>query len=414
MHAAESGIRRRASAGPECTSRTVAAVSVTEVHDDEAMLGLALDLLDARQGRGGPPPVPPPLPVERAAAAGFRTGLSAAIGAWSHDTRVELPISWAPWLVDQRSAVAARHARFTVARGEVLRALDAAGVAAVPVKGAVFSAGAWPTPDARPMADLDLLVAPEARRAARRALLAAGLPLVATAGWEDTYLAWPGDEPLRRDGESPGHPGKVEVHPGWVERLHDYLVDDGALVTGRARAGDLAGAPCHRLDAVGFAAHVIGHLAACVVRSDVRALHVVDAAVVLRGLEPHERTELAVLWSRLDPRLSGPAVWLVDALRPHELPPALVSASVGRLGPAARRHLHRAEPAWVLRGGRQRTTGSWRHAFARSVGEHVHVTRQLVAPAAGDRADGGDGGGPLTLQARRLGRMARRTAGRPS
>jgi Uncharacterised nucleotidyltransferase len=381
--------------------------------DDEALLRLALDLLDARGGRGAPPPVPPPMAVERAAAAGFRTGLAAALGAWSHDARVDLPADWAPWLAEQRAAVAARHARFADARGHVLRALDAAGVAAVPVKGAVFSAGAWPTPDARPMADLDLLVAPAARDAARHALVGAGLPVIGTAAWEDTYLAWPGEEPLRRDGESPGHPGKVEIHPGWVERFHDYLVDDGALVTGRARPGELAGAPCHRLDTVGFAAHVIGHLAACVVRSDVRALHVVDAVVVLRWLDPPRRAELAALWVRLDPRLSGPAVWLLGALRPDDLPEPLVAASFGRLGPAAHRHLRGTAPSWVLRGGRRRTTWAWRRSFASGLGEHARVTRQLVVPASGDRA-GNDRGGPVALQVRRLGRVARRAAGRPS
>jgi hypothetical protein len=354
----------------------------------------------------------PALDPAALAAAGFRTGLTAAIGTWADDAGVTLPPPWAGWVADQRAEVAARHARFAEARSRVLVTLAEAGVAAVPVKGAVLSeasAGSgWPRGEARPMADLDLLVAPGDRPAARRALEAAGFPLMTSEPWEDTFLAWPGDEPLRLDGESAGHPGTIEIHPGWVERFHDYLVDDGGLVTGRARPGTLAGAPCHRLDPVGLAAHVVGHLAACVVRADARALHVVDSIVVLRALDPAQRAELAALWARLDPRLSAPAAWLVAAYRPDSVDATTLAASLGRLGPAARRQLAATEPAAVLRGGRARTTFAWRRAFARSFGERVHVARQLMAPASGDLSGAGN---PAARHARRVVRAARRLAG---
>lgn len=380
--------------------------------DDEAVLRLALALLAVR-GTGGSSTatVRPDLPAERFAAAGFRTGLSAAVGAWADDAGVALPGAWRPWLDDQRAAVAARQARFAAARRVVLTALHDAGVAATPVKGAVLSVDGWPRPEARPMADLDLLVPPAQRDAAGRALVAAGLPHVASAPWEDTFLAWPGEEPLRLDGESPGHPGKVEVHPGWVERLHDYLVDDGGTVTGRAAPGELDGAPCRRLDPVGFAAHVVGHLAACVVRADARALHVVDAAVVLDGVGPDGRAELADLWAHLDPRLSAPALWLVGAVHPDPALGALAAGPLDRLGPAGRRALADAAPADVLRGGRPRTTFAWRQAFARTVAERAHVTRQLVVPGSSDAAGGGH---VAVRQVRRLVRVARRAGHRPA
>ena len=392
--------------------------------DQERVLRLALDLLDRRPDMVGvvsqagfdPSPSSPPstspvtvpdLPLERFAAAGFATGLTAAIGAWSEAATVRLPDAWTPWIEDQRREVAARQRLFDEVLWRLLTALGDAGVPATPVKGAVLARGPWPGAEARPMADIDLMVPPSARRAARDALEAAGFRMLDQRSWEDTYLAWPGVEPLRRDGESAGHPGKVEIHPGWVERLHNYLVTDEDLVMGRARAGDLAGAPCRLLDPAGSAAQVIGHLSASVVRADVRALQVIDAVVVLRALDDDQRAELAGLWRGLDPRLSAPGLWLVGSVRPADVDPAALDDALGRLGAAARARLAAAGPASVLRQAGRRTGWGWRNAFVATSTERGHMARQFVLPAADD-LPGGEHVSSAARHARRVARGVRR------
>jgi hypothetical protein len=377
--------------------------------DVDALLALALDLLDRRlPGPDGPPPGPvaaPGLPPDRFATAGFASGLTAAIGVWAAAVDVALPVGWDAVLERERAAVAARHRRFAEALPRVLGALATAGVAAVPVKGAVLTRGPWPDGDARPMADVDLVVPPDRRAEAGRALAAAGFAPLGSMPWEDTFTLWPGRPPWPTDGESPDHPGKLEVHPGWVERLHDYLVGDHGAVTGRARPGELAGAPCHLLDPAAVAAQAIGHQSASVVRADVRALQVVDAVVVLRRLDAAARRDLADLWEQLDPRLVAPGLWLVAAHRPGAIPAGALVGALDRLGEGGRRRLAAAAPAGVLRSGAGRTDWRWRRSFVRTPAEGARALRQLVLPAATDRPAGA---GALAAHAGRAVRAARR------
>ncbi|MFN0091192.1 MAG: nucleotidyltransferase family protein, partial [Acidimicrobiales bacterium] len=268
-------------------------------------------------GRFDPLGPAPALPLDRFAAAGLATGLTAALAALAGD---RLPSGWAARANEQRAEVAARQRRFAELTPRVLWALHDAGVDAVPVKGAVLAGEVWPAPEARPMADIDVVIPPGQRAAAGAALSAAGLRPAGTNPWEDTFLAWGDGAVGRTDGESADHNGKVELHPGWVERLHNYLVGDRDRVIGEAAPGELAGAPCRRLPPGALAAQVVGHLSASVVRAEVRALNVVDAVLALRGLEPAERRRFDALVGGLDARLAGPGLWLVGALAPAAAP----------------------------------------------------------------------------------------------
>jgi hypothetical protein len=254
------------------------------------------------------------------------------------------------------------------------------------VKGAVLAAEVWPRAAAvaRPMADIDLLVAPHQRAAAAAALAAAGFPRSGTSPWEDVFLGWGDGGVGRPDGESADHNGKVEVHPGWTERLHHYLVDDDGLLLAAALPGELAGVPCCRLPPAAFAAHVIGHLSASVVRAEVRAVNVIDAVLLLRRLTGLERSELAALASRLDPRLVGPGLWLVARYRPDVVPFDALGNSLGRLPPSAAAMLASTESDAVLRDLDARTRWAWRRAFTVNRGETAAMARQYLWPPAAD------------------------------
>ncbi len=342
--------------------------------DQDLLLRWFLNLLDGQADQ------PPDIDDRRFAAAGLATGLTAAIGVATARTGGELPQSWRAYVTDQMSEVAARQDRYRVLLPDVLEALATASVGALPVKGAVLAPLVWPWPEARPMADIDLVVPAEDRARAQTALERAGLTLASSEDWEDTYLAWGDGSTGRTDGESRDHNGKVEVHPGWGERLHNYLVNDGGLLLREAHPGELAGAPCLRLGAAALALNTVGHLAACVVRAEVRALNVVDCVLLLRQLDEAGRLEFTALADRLDPRLVAPAMWLVGQYSPEVTRPLATPP----LSPRAARLLCATPPAQVLRDPSSRTDLRWRATWVRHPAEAVAVGRQLLAPARTD------------------------------
>ncbi|MFN0026674.1 MAG: nucleotidyltransferase family protein [Acidimicrobiales bacterium] len=355
--------------------------------------------------------------------AAFASGLTAVLASLAARRGLDLPPAWRAYAAEQVGAVAERQRRFRALLPEVLVALDEAAVAALPVKGLVVADAVWPDAAWRPMSDLDVVVNPADRARAGEALVRSGLRRGASAAWEDTYLAWGDGTVGRMDGESPEHNGKVEVHPGWVERLHHYLLSDGGVLLGEARPGTVLGAPALTLSPAAGALQVVGHLSACVVRGEVRPLNVLDAVLCLRALTPDpnagdalDAAEVAhaagsgsvgsfrALAARLDPRLVYPGLWLVD-----RYDPALASRWPDL--PGTRRQLDAAARWAVLRDPTQRRNLAWRLSFTRTWNERAKVLRQWAIPPSGER--GADGTGTLLgSQADRLVRATRRGTGR--
>lgn len=358
------------------------------------------------------PPLPP-LDLPRLRAAGLATGLTAAVGTLAARHGVALPEGWAPFVDDQVGAVAARRQQYAALLPDVLRVLDAGGVGAVPVKGAVLADRVWPVPDARPMADVDLVVRPAERERAAAALTSAGFVLDRRAAREDTFLAWGDGAAVDVDRESVAHSGKVEVHPGWSERVHDYDVDDGGWLLASAAAGALDGTPCRMLPPHAVAVQALGHLSAGVVRAEVRAVNVVDVVLAVAALDAGEAVAFADACAMLDARLAAPGLWLVAATRPGwwraeaDLD-VLTSRALERLPPRAATRLRAAAPQSVLRELGTRTTVGWRLAFATTWRERACVLRQAVTPRGDDLRAHAPDRSVVALQGERV----RRAAGR--
>ena len=304
--------------------------------------------------------------------AGFATGLTAlaaelAVADFAPDLQ--------PYLVDQREQVAARVERFRPIIGDVLAALAGVGVPATPVKGAELVNGIWPWPSARPMSDVDVIVPPQLRAQSGAALVAAGFALTDSSAHEDTFLAWGDGSTGRTDGESVEHNGRVEVHPGWGEFLHGYVVH-GAPLASITSVRTLCGSDCARLDLDGVTASVVGHLSSTVVRCEVRAVHVVD--VLFCDHAGAKWASVSEVLDECDPRLAGPGLWLVGRLLPGLVPTELVDRHVARLPRSARQHLAHSDPTATLRDPSSRTTLGWRQAFAMHSAEHVAVMRQMA------------------------------------
>lgn len=265
--------------------------------------------------------------------------------------------------------------RFRPIISDVLAALAAVAVPATPVKGAELINGVWPWPSARPMSDIDVIVPPQLRAQSGAALIAAGFAETGSSAHEDTFLAWGDGSSGRTDGESVGHNGRVEVHPGWGEFLHGYVVH-GAPLASFTSVQTLGGSECARLDLHGVTASVVGHLSSTVVRCEVRAVHVVDVLFCDRA--GANWTTVSDVLDECDPRLAGPGLWLVSQLLPGVVPGAVVDRHVARLPRVARGRLDRAEPAATLRDPTSRTTVGWRQAFALHGAERVAVMRQMT------------------------------------
>lgn len=355
----------------------------------------------------------PPLDLPRLRAAGVATGLTAAVGSLAERHGVALPPDWTPFVDDQVAAVAARRQRYAALLPDVLRVLATAGVGAVPVKGAVLADRVWPVPDARPMADVDLVVRPAERERAAAALTSAGVVLDRRSAREDTFLAWGDGAAVDVDRESVAHSGKVEVHPGWSERVHDYDVDDGGWLLASADGGTLAGAPCRMLPSHAAAVHALGHLSGGVMRAEVRAVNVVDVTLAVAALDAGEAAAFAEACAALDARLVAPGLWLVAATRPSwwrsevDLD-ALTSQALERLPQGAATRLHATAPQAVLRELGARTSVGWRLAFAGSWRERLCVLRQAVTPRSEDLRAHAPDRSVVALQGERV----RRAAGR--
>lgn len=360
--------------------------------------------------------VPPPLPdldLARLQAAGVASGLTAAVGVLAARRAVPLPAAWRDFVAEQEAAVAARRRRYASLLPHVLAVLHGSGVVAVPVKGAVSADLVWPVPDARPMADIDLVVRPSDRARAVAALVADGLVLVPGAPGEDVLLAWGDGSPGPTDRESAGHNGKVELHPGWFESVHEYSVGDGGWLLPNAIDGDVAGVQCRLLPVAALTAHSLGHLSVCTIRAEVRAVNVCDVALLLRSMDATAAADFVAACDELDPRLTAPGLWLVAGTRPAWLVPSfdldgLVARQLGRLSAPAARRLRQARPDDVLRELGSRTSVGWRLAFTTCSAERLAVLRQAVTPHADALAATRPGTPLWQLQARRGGRAVRR------
>lgn len=170
----------------------------------------------------------------------------------------------------------------------ILGALDREGIPAAPLKGidAVLEEvyGDW---GARTMADLDVLVDPDAATAARTVL--AGL------GYEPTGEEMVGHHHLTPMA-APGRVGPVEVHVGLLDRPVPGFLDPRDLLARATPRGDRPGL---RLDRTDAATHQIDHAQHATSRHrvelDLRALH--ETALLIRRVP-------AVDWDRVQDRFA--------------------------------------------------------------------------------------------------------------
>lgn len=148
------------------------------------------------EGRAvGTPPADWPRTLALAQAHHLDAFLFDAVAAWPAELRPEAALM-EEWTRRQRSQVVGTY-RIRAQRAELLAALKAAGVAAIPLKGAWLAETVYPDLAQRPMSDMDLLIRPEQLEAAQAAMTRLGYAV--------------------KDEDQPGgwSKGRLYLHPQW-------------------------------------------------------------------------------------------------------------------------------------------------------------------------------------------------------
>jgi hypothetical protein len=214
-----------------------------------------------------------------------------------------------------------------------LRAFAVAGLPVMPLKGAILATRPGSDPFRRPMADLDLLVRPGDRDAARSTLTSLGYrrrPERNRRPTHDTFELPGNDRVVAVDGEHPDNPRRIELHTEVRRHLWTWVEDDD--LTGFLWAGAVEGTVLGELAILPLApalrAHLAIHAASDLLMARGRLVQWLDLAEVAGGLtgaagrapgiDPFDPLELAGV---PHPRLVYPALRLAARRLAGRLPP---------------------------------------------------------------------------------------------
>jgi hypothetical protein len=140
-----------------------------------------------------------------------------------------LPAEIQAWLAVQDEHSRARVGRLHEELADALRVLAGAGIAAMPLKGSILTTRGGPERNRRPMADLDILVRPADREAARLTLERLGYRRRAAGNrrpTHDTFIRSGNEDVVSFDGEHPDNPRWIELHVEVKRHLWAWVDDD--------------------------------------------------------------------------------------------------------------------------------------------------------------------------------------------
>ena len=214
-----------------------------------------------------------------------------------------------------------------------LRAFAVAGLPVMPLKGAILATRPGSDPFRRPMADLDLLVRPSDRDAARATLTSLGYrrrPERNRRPTHDTFELPGNDRVVAVGGEHPDNPRRIELHTEVRRHLWTWVDDDDLtrfLWAGAIEGtvlGELAVLP--RAPALG--AHLAIHATSDLLMARGRLIQWLDLAEVAGGLSGAagrlpgiDRVDSLELATVPHPRLVYPALRLAARRLAARLPP---------------------------------------------------------------------------------------------
>ena len=223
-------------------------------------------------------------------------------------TRATFPDELRAWLATEDDLNRARIDRLHAELAAALRALAAAGIPVMPLKGAILSTSRGVDPYRRPMSDLDLLVHPADRLAARDVLTSLGYrrrPDRSRLPTHDTFERPGNERVVTMAGEHPDNPRRVELHVEVKRHLWAWVDDDDltAFLWSGAHEGRVLGEVAVLPSEPALLAHLAIHATSDLLLARGRLIQWLDVASVvaspaaqagLAGL-PHLRLVFPVL-----------------------------------------------------------------------------------------------------------------------
>ena len=285
------------------------------------------------------------------------------------------------YCVEQRRLNGLRAAALRADLAAILRAAAAAGVAVLPLKGAVLVERAYAEPGLRPMADLDVLVRPQALPQLHASMLSLGYQLREETPRHRAYLrgelvvaSW--------DGEHPDNPRGVEVHSAVGERLRAIRCDITAALWEDASEGSCAGAPCPMPTADALLQHLLIHTCHNIIYRRLRLIQLYDLALVAPQVSEAAWHAMADSFARAgEARLLFAPLAMAEAVFGPLAPPA-ARARLAQATPAAlRRLLTQTTPSELSLCNRSEVSPQFRLAWYRPGGEWLGALLRVALPA---------------------------------
>ena len=247
------------------------------------------------------------------------------------------------WLEMEDERNRLRIARLLDELGAALRVFAAAGLPVMPLKGAILATRPAADPFRRPMADLDLLVRPGDRDAARATLTSLGYrrrPERNRRPTHDTFELPDNDRVVTVDGEHPDNPRRIELHSEVRRHLWAWTTDDDltSLLWAGATEGTVLGEPAILPLAPAFAAHLAIHATSDLLLARGRLIQWLDLAEVAGGSPDLAGGSPGVAAGSPGVAAGSPGIDLSRAPHPRLVYPALRLAArrlAGRRPPTA-------------------------------------------------------------------------------
>jgi len=233
------------------------------------------------------------------------------------------PPAWQAFLAEQRVQCLLRHERI----GALLERIDAAvrerRIGCVALKGSALRALGIYRPAERPMADVDLLVAPE--DLPRTAAAVADLGYVEAGSSQRHRIFEPRQKHvLRLAGEHADNPLRIELHTTVTEELPVRSVD----ITGRVQRSAIKPGVNTYADLVSLLLHLLLHAAGNMRSHSLRQIQLHDIAAVAALLKQDDWQRLLERPNREEgPWWMFPPLWLAARYYPEHVPSGAVSAA---------------------------------------------------------------------------------------
>ena len=208
-------------------------------------------------------------------------GLSAVIA--SGGGIEALPAALSGFLIEEISRAGARARRLRSTWEETVRALRAAGVEVVALKGAALAFFHYPDPALRPMGDLDLLLS-DPRDIAR------ATEALASAGWRAIFdtprhrvFVRPDERVVRPAAEDADNPIRVEIHTTFRLPVLGRSYDTDATLREEAEVRDLGGTAVAIAAGSALLTHLLFHAAGDFAGNGIRGIQAYDFRLLARA-----------------------------------------------------------------------------------------------------------------------------------